>query len=318
MLRSNGSQLSLCASSSSWSRRQHAVGVADQHLEQVEFHAGQRHLLAVRLDERRAPRSNSTRPMRTRSPSRQPGSGLVRRWRRRRPPQHGADARQQLAELERLDHIVVGADLQAHDPVDRVAHGRHHDHRHAEMLAHTAQDGDAVLAGHAQVEQDQIDRPRGPRIARKPGPSAAWLTTKPCSCRYSATDVRRSASSSTTAMWCLWSIGLSGSTAPRRPGGTADLCQKDVRRTYTVSIVSDRLPLRHAQLEHATSLENNHDLRCVGASPPVDRNTFRYPRGRGVSPVVSCNQTIKLCISIETIFLLPKPLDNWSDTRMKQ
>ena len=43
---------------------------------------------------------------------------------------HGADARDELAEAERLDDVVVGAELEADDAVDLLAPRGHHDDRH--------------------------------------------------------------------------------------------------------------------------------------------------------------------------------------------
>ena len=223
MLRSNGSQLSSWASVQQLVAGQHPVGVAHQHLEQVELHAGQRHLLAVAVEQAaRPPGRGCTGRCATRLPSRV-GLGLDAACRLAaacRPPQHGADSRQQLAQLERLDHIVVGADLQADDPVDRLAHGRHHDHRHVEMLAHAAQDGDAVLAGHAQVEQHQIDRLAAPgsRAARPVGGlahhrSPAAADTPPRSC---AGPPRRR-----PPRYGAWVHGLQSSDAPRCHPGSA-------------------------------------------------------------------------------------------------
>src|SRR5438552_3594104 len=44
--------------------------------------------------------------------------------------QLGVDASRQLADLERLADVVVGADLQPDHDVDRVRARRHHDDRH--------------------------------------------------------------------------------------------------------------------------------------------------------------------------------------------
>ena len=44
--------------------------------------------------------------------------------------QDSADTGDQLARLERLDDIVVGAELEARDPVDDVVAGGEHDHGH--------------------------------------------------------------------------------------------------------------------------------------------------------------------------------------------
>ncbi len=44
-------------------------------------------------------------------------------------PQHGADARHQLARRERLDDVVVGPELEPDDAIGLVATGREHDDR---------------------------------------------------------------------------------------------------------------------------------------------------------------------------------------------
>ena len=48
----------------------------------------------------------------------------------RRTPAHGADARDELAEPERLHHVVVGTELEQQHPVELVAARREHDDRH--------------------------------------------------------------------------------------------------------------------------------------------------------------------------------------------
>ena len=75
------------------------------------------------------------------------------------PAQHRVDARDELARIERLGQVVVGAHLEADDAVDVLALGRQHDDRHG--LAGAAQapaDGQPVLAGQHQVEHDQVRR----------------------------------------------------------------------------------------------------------------------------------------------------------------
>jgi hypothetical protein len=68
-------------------------------------------------------------------------------------------AGQQLARVERLAQVVVGADFQADDAVDVLALGGEHDDRGAVVGgAQAAADGQAVLAGHHQVEHDQVGR----------------------------------------------------------------------------------------------------------------------------------------------------------------
>ena len=64
---------------------------------------------------------------------------------------------QQLAWIEGLGDIIVGTGFEADDPVDRIAGRRHHDDADlAAALAQPAGDGEAVLPGQADIEQDQI------------------------------------------------------------------------------------------------------------------------------------------------------------------
>ena len=77
--------------------------------------------------------------------------------RRLDPAQDGGDAQQQLARLERLGQIVVGARLQARDPVlRRAARGQQQD-RHLALAAQLLGQRQAVLARHHDVEHDQVE-----------------------------------------------------------------------------------------------------------------------------------------------------------------
>jgi hypothetical protein len=68
-------------------------------------------------------------------------------------------AGQQFARVEGLAQVVVGADFEADDAVDVLALGGEHDDRGAVVgRAQAAADRQAVLAGHHQVEHDQVDR----------------------------------------------------------------------------------------------------------------------------------------------------------------
>ena len=70
------------------------------------------------------------------------------------PPDDGAHARQQFAKLVGLDQVVVGADVQAGDPVVQAVAGGEHQHRRVVALAaRLAQDLDAIALGQAQIEQ---------------------------------------------------------------------------------------------------------------------------------------------------------------------
>ncbi|MCY1350503.1 hypothetical protein D9M69_367380 [compost metagenome] len=71
--------------------------------------------------------------------------------------QQGAHPRQQLGEGERLDQVVVGAQLQALHAVGDAVAGGEEQHRHAAAgLAQAAQDLPAVAAGQHHVEDDQV------------------------------------------------------------------------------------------------------------------------------------------------------------------
>ncbi len=70
--------------------------------------------------------------------------------------QQGADPGQQLLALERLDQVVVGAAVEAGDPVLGLGPGGQHQDRHVTLLAEAAADLDPVEAGEAEVEDDQV------------------------------------------------------------------------------------------------------------------------------------------------------------------
>ncbi len=73
------------------------------------------------------------------------------------PAQH-AQARQQFVEVERLDQIVVGAAVQAADPVgDLVAGGEDHHRRIVLPCAQAAQHFHAVAPRQAQIEQHRVE-----------------------------------------------------------------------------------------------------------------------------------------------------------------
>ncbi len=83
--------------------------------------------------------------------------------------QHRADARQQLARVEGFRHVIVGAELQADDPVGLLAHrGQHHD-RHLGLAAQPAGEVEATLARQHQVEHDEMVVAIGEGAAGFPG-----------------------------------------------------------------------------------------------------------------------------------------------------
>ena len=73
----------------------------------------------------------------------------------RRAAEDALDARHELARVERLRQVVVGADLEADDLVDVLVAGGEHQDRHVRGLAHAAADLDPVDVGQHQVEDDQ-------------------------------------------------------------------------------------------------------------------------------------------------------------------
>ena len=70
--------------------------------------------------------------------------------------QDGADAGDHLGAAERLDHVVVGAELEADDAVGLGAAGGEDDDRDAGAGADRAADVAAVAVGQVEVEQDQV------------------------------------------------------------------------------------------------------------------------------------------------------------------
>lgn len=82
---------------------------------------------------------------------------------RLRAPQHRTDAREQLARVEGLAEIVIGAELEPDDAVDVVSpRGEHEDRRplHGRLRAHLLAQLEAVLARQHEVEQERIERLR--------------------------------------------------------------------------------------------------------------------------------------------------------------
>src|SRR5215207_5196961 len=76
---------------------------------------------------------------------------------RRAPAQQGAEPGEQLLALERLDEVVVGADVEAFDArVERVARGQHQDRRVVPVLAQPARDVDPVHARKPEVEHQYV------------------------------------------------------------------------------------------------------------------------------------------------------------------
>ena len=83
--------------------------------------------------------------------------------------QDGVDAQRQLRRLERLGHVIVGADGEAADAVFRhAARGQQHD-RHFRGLAHAFGQREAVLDRHHHVEDEQVEIHGVEQLARAGG-----------------------------------------------------------------------------------------------------------------------------------------------------
>ena len=88
-----------------------------------------------------------------------------------RAAQHALHARDELARVERLRQVVVGADLEPDDLVDVLVARGEHDDRHVGALADAAADLDPVHVGQVEVEDDQRRHLGGDRVQR-PGARA--------------------------------------------------------------------------------------------------------------------------------------------------
>ncbi|CCD16125.1 unnamed protein product [Trypanosoma congolense IL3000] len=77
-----------------------------------------------------------------------------------RTAQHSVDARQQFTGGERLDQVIVGAHFQADDAIGFVIAGGQHQHRRGLVFAgaNVAAEHQAIVAGHHDVQHDQVYR----------------------------------------------------------------------------------------------------------------------------------------------------------------
>ena len=193
---------------------EHALGMLEEDLEQAKLRTRQHDDDALRIDE--MPCGEVERPSRKAHARRR--RRLEARWQRLGAPQDAADARQQLSRLERLGEIVVGAHFQADDAIDRLAARGQHDHRQVRARAQRAAQLQAVLAGHHEVEDDQVDARRVERcphrravrrFRRAEAVARRGIPTAACESR----DHRRRPESAAARSWRDY-----GRAAPGRPG----------------------------------------------------------------------------------------------------
>ena len=83
------------------------------------------------------------------------------------PPEHGPDAGDELLGAERLDHVVVGAELEARDPVRLVAAGGEDDDGDGGVAADGAHDVEPVDPRQAEVEDERVRPPGAERGDRR-------------------------------------------------------------------------------------------------------------------------------------------------------
>jgi hypothetical protein len=89
------------------------------------------------------------------------------------PAQHALDRASSSRGSNGLGDVVVGADLEADDAVDDVARRGDHDDADVVALAQEARQRQPVLAGHADVEQDEVGQVALDLGAHRGAPSAA-------------------------------------------------------------------------------------------------------------------------------------------------
>ena len=90
------------------------------------------------------------------------------------PPGDGPDAGDQLADAERLRHVVVGAELEPEHPVELVAARREHDDRHVRRRATAAR---GTRRGRpCRAARGPAARRRRPGRPRRPAPPRRWRT----------------------------------------------------------------------------------------------------------------------------------------------
>ena len=181
--------------------RDDGAGLGHQQLEELELLAGE-----VELGRRRALAAR-------RAGSTPDGADLERRrlgWRcgaaapSPGAAQHRPDPRGHLARAERLDDVVVGAELEADDAVGLLAAGGEHDDRDARALAQRAADVVAGAVGEHHVEEDEVGHARS-RPARSP------------SATVPATRVSNPSRSSASARGSVIEVSSSTMRMVRRP-----------------------------------------------------------------------------------------------------
>ena len=157
------------------------------------------------------------------------GADLDRRvagaGRRARAPQHRPDPRDHLAGAERLDDVVVGAELEPDDPVGLLAARREDDDRDARRRAQLAADVEPGAVREPDVEQDEVGAGR-PSLARAPSATVCAISVwKPSRSSASASGVVIDSSSSTSRI-VRFACAMARSVPARAAPGSAERAEQ--------------------------------------------------------------------------------------------
>src|SRR5829696_8318855 len=137
--------------------RQHPPRMVDEGLEEVELRGRQRVVDAFVVLQHAGLDIEPLRPEADLLPG---GPG------RARAADDRADAGHELAQLGGLCQIVVGAELEADDAVDRARRRGQHDDRHVGRFLEVADDRQPVLLRHVEVEHDEVRLVLGEALAQ--------------------------------------------------------------------------------------------------------------------------------------------------------
>src|SRR5262249_58864762 len=88
-----------------------------------------------------------------------------------RAPQHRLDAGEKFTRIERLRHIVVGAQLDPDDAISLVRQRRQQDDRRIGGRAQLAAKREAVFSWHHDIEHDKVERAVLEQLAELAGAS---------------------------------------------------------------------------------------------------------------------------------------------------
>src|SRR5712692_2781072 len=149
--------------------REHPLRIGRKNLEQAEFGSRQRMFIALVVAQRLR---LEIEPFRS-----EPHQALFRRFRSRAlqrcrrlcrgaAPQNRADPRHQFAQFAGLCDIIIGAEFQPDDAVDRAGGRRQHDDRDVDAAFQIADDGKPVFLRHIEIEHHQIGHARFDRAAQ--------------------------------------------------------------------------------------------------------------------------------------------------------